>query len=661
MAYSAPQGSLIGGVQIVAGVLLSVASAGSVGAGLIISGVATLLGGAIAHKPVGGKGGFSTSGTYGFDRAQNAAFEGAPKFFVLGEERIAPSYVNAFTQRKNQGQELWMQFFCGTGGEYGIESISDIEINGEPISNYKHVEASYRYGTSTQSIMPGFSKTAWQYNKEVKLKTTEKWYYDTVQEVDEVVFVIKFPAGLYKIQDEEATWDQQLFSIKAKAEGDDGWTRIFPPKVDDDDPLIWSSYGDWQYWMIAERSTSSFDRLMSIRLGTNYNKNWKSKSKFTIRIQAIEKSSSKHFRTAWVSRAEEIVYDTDAYAGNALLGLRMKATEQLAYDFPHVTCVVKDWKVLDPRTSTVAWSQNPALLTRAMLLDSTDGAGDWITSSDLWDGAGEDWRTVADRCDAMAASSGDHKQERWKLDIVVDSIQDAKDWLDHILGTFRASIVEYGGKLGIVQDVAGSAVATFDGRQSPTAGRRPIIAMPDGRASLNWNEFDTDQRANIVSAYYTDSESEYERAKTEEIKDTVRLAAGDPEVRKEVYMPGVTRQAQAVRQSRYVLNSDRLTSFAGQMNDGIGDNDLLPEDKIVIYADSPKEFATGVTVRVIGVGYDRTNTGTVYFRKYNAGTYDDTSDTLPATPTWVSRATALANAAAAAPSASNVTLIESDS
>ena len=657
---AAPQGAIIGGVQVIAGVVLSIAGAGSIGGHLVVSGLSTLVGAGLAHRPLGGKGGFATSSTYGFDRAQNAAFEGSPKFFVLGEERIAPSYVNAFTTRKGSSQELWMQLFCGSGGQYGIESISDIEINGEPLANYKHVEALYRYGTSTQTVMPGFSKTAWQYNKDVKIKVDTKWFYDTVQAVDEVVFVVTFKSGIYKIDDNEFYWDYQHFGIKAKAEGEDDWTKLKPPKTDPDDPLL-ISQGPGGLWEVADKKIGAYSLLFRLPLNTTSNKNWTSKRKYTIKISANEKSSQKHIRTAHVTRVEEIVFDTDAYPGNALLGIKVKASDQLAYDFPHVTCTVKGWKVLDPRTSTVAWSQNPALLTRAMLLDSDDACGDWITSDDLWDGAGEDWRTVADRCDAMAASSGDHAQERWKLDIVVDSIQDAKDWLDHILGTFRASIVEYGGKIGIVQDVASAAVKTFDGRQSPTAGRRPVLALPDGRPDLSWQEFDTDQRANIVSAFYNDRESEYERSKTDEVTDAVRIAAGDPEVRREIYMPGVTRQAQAVRESRKILNDCRLTSFVGSMGIGIGDLDMLPEDKIVVYADSPKEFATGVTLRVIGVSYDNTNTGRVTFRKYNAGVYEDTSDTLPAAPTWVSRATALANAAAAAPSASNVTLIESDS
>jgi len=658
-----PRGSVLGGIQVLAGIVAAyVPGLQALSQPLIVSGAATIAGSFIAHRPTGGKGGFGTSGTYGFDRAQNAAFEGAPRFFVLGKAKIAPSYINAFTEQDKADQVLYMQLYCGSGGIYGVDSVSDIEINGEPVANYKEVTTTFRTGTATQTTMPGYNKTAFQVNKDVNLVAKVKWHYTTQQEIAEVAFVIVFKSGLYKLKDDGIHWLEQRFSIKAKGENDDSWTRLKPPKEFATSSFLGNRDEDTGgHWIVEGRTTGVLRFIFRVPLNENVNTDWTTPQKFEFTIKPTEINNKKYISEATVSRVEEITYSDETYPGSSILGIRVKAQNQLEYDFPHVTCVIKGWKVLDPRTSTVAWTQNPALLTRAMLLDADDGCGDWIKSTDLWDGSGEDWRTVADYCDADAASSGDHKEDRFHLDLAVDSIQDAKDWLNHMLGTFRASLVEYGGKIGIVQDIPAAPVVTFDGRQTPTAGRRPILALPDGRPDIEWREVDTDQRANIVTAYYNDETEDYERAKTDEIKDTVRIAAGDPEVRKEVYAPGVTRGAQALREVRYSLNMDRLTPRVGSIGVGIGDLDLLPEDKILVYADTPKEFATGVTLRVVGVSYDSTNSGRIHFRKYNAGIYVDTSDTLPATPTWVTRATALANAAAAAPSASNVTLQEVDS
>lgn len=667
-----PAGTKVGGVQVLAGIVATALGGpfAAFATPLIFSGAANMIGSAIAHRPVGGKGGFSTSSTYGWDRPQNAAFEGAPRFFVLGEERIAPSYVNAFTAQSGTKEILWAQFFCGTGGSHGISLITDVHLDGEPIANYSDAIYQARLGTSTQTAIPGFDRTAWQYSKDQKLKEGDKWTYNTQQEVDEVVLVVTFKNGLYKIDDNDTKALSQHFSIKAKGlTTDTSFTRLQPPKaLSEETADRWQILPDIDrsddgHWFVNKESLGPLRVYFRLRLDADENSAWTSKQKFTITIKAAEASTSKKIRTPWVTRVEELVYGSEAYAGSAILGIQVAAQDRLSFDFPNVTCTVRGWKVTDPRDSTVKWTQNPALLARAVLLDSDDGLGDWVGSGDLWDGSGEDWRTIATACEVDAATSGDHAQDKYQLGICVDSIQDGKDWFDHILGTFRASLVEYGGKIGIVQDAKAASTRTFDGRLSPSTASaiRPILAKPDGRADLEWREIVTDERANIVASYYRDETDEFKRKKTDEVRDTVRIAAGDPEVRKEAYIPGVNREAQAIRQARYTLNQDRLSWHVGSMGVGIGDLDLLPEDKIVVYADSPKAFANGLTVRVLGVSYDNTNTGRIHFREYDTGVYNDTSDTLPTAPLWVSRATALASATQTPEPATQVTLTESES
>jgi hypothetical protein len=666
-----PQGTKFGGVQVLAGVAASIIGGplAALALPLFLSGGASMVGAALAHRPVGGKGGFSTSATYGWSRSQNAAFEGAPRFFVLGEEKIAPSYINAFTAQSGTKEIMWCQYFCGTGGANGISLITDIRINDEPIASYSDAISQTRLGTATQTAIPGFDRTSWSYVKDQKIKTTEKWTYKTVQEVEEVVFVMEFKNGLYRIKDDMVRFTSQHFSIKAKGlSTDTDFTRVSPPKAfSEQENKTWLilpnvDRSDDGHWFVNDNSTGVVRYYFRVALNKDVNSKWTSAQKFEFTIKAGEESTSSRVRQGWVTRVEEIVFGNEAYAGSAILGLQIVAQERIAWDYPNVTCTVRGWKVTDPRDNTVKWTRNPALLARAVLLDSTDGMGDWIGSGDLWDGSGEDWRTVATRCDALAATTGDHAQARWELGLCVDSYQDAKDWFDHILGTFRASMVEYGGKIGIVQDVAAAPVATFDARISPSTAStiRPVLARPDGRPDIDFRELDTSDRANIVGGYYRDETDLYLRKKTDEVKDTARLTAGDPEVRKEAFLPGVNRQAQAIREIRYTLNNDRLNRRAGSIGVGIGDLDFLPEDKIVVYADSPKSFTSGATVRVLGISYDNTNSGRIHFREYDAGTYDDTSDTLPTTPLFVSRQTALAQATQAALPALNVTAVEQE-
>ena len=83
----------------------------------------------------------------------------------------------------------------------------------------------------------------------------------------------------------------------------------------------------------------------------------------------------------------EMRYDVRAYENRALLALEIPAQAQLSGGVPKVTCLVKGKKVYDPRTGETAWSRNPVLCLRDLLLSDRYGSArsspprTWTTGS----------------------------------------------------------------------------------------------------------------------------------------------------------------------------------------------------------------------------------------------------------------------------------------
>jgi len=66
---------------------------------------------------------------------------------------------------------------------------------------------------------------------------------------------------------------------------------------------------------------------------------------------------------------------TDTLSGIAYLGIRLEFNQDVFSSIPTINAVVKGRKIYDPRTSTTAWSSNPALCLRDYLTNTRYGKG----------------------------------------------------------------------------------------------------------------------------------------------------------------------------------------------------------------------------------------------------------------------------------------------
>jgi len=111
---------------------------------------------------------------------------------------------------------------------------------------------------------------------------------------------------------------------------------------------------------------------------------------------------------------------------------------------PNVSFVVKGKKVLDPRDSTTAYSNNPALIAYDYLLDTQYGLGESAANINT-----ASVIASANICDATVAITGG-TQKAFECDGVLDSGTNIKVNLESILSSMIGTVSYYNGKFSII-------------------------------------------------------------------------------------------------------------------------------------------------------------------------------------------------------------------
>ena len=118
--------------------------------------------------------------------------------------------------------------------------------------------------------------------------------------------------------------------------------------------------------------------------------------------------------------------------------------DQFANGLPNISTVIRGKKVLNPATSTTAWSQNPALCVYDYLRDTKYGLGE--SASNILTSSITAAATVCDETVALAAGG---TQPRYTIDGVVDTEGSIKNNLDAMLGSMIGRLVFSAGKFEI--------------------------------------------------------------------------------------------------------------------------------------------------------------------------------------------------------------------
>ena len=152
--------------------------------------------------------------------------------------------------------------------------------------------------------------------------------------------------------------------------------------------------------------------------------------------------------------------------------------DQFANGLPNISTVVRGKKVLNPATSTTAWSENPALCVYDYLRDTKYGLGESVgnilTSS---------VNAAATVCDETVALAAGGTQKRYTIDGVVDTAGSIKDNINTMLGSMIGRLVFSAGKFEIY---AGEYVApTYSVDESVAVGDISIQTKQSRRNAYN--------------------------------------------------------------------------------------------------------------------------------------------------------------------------------
>lgn len=512
---------LVGAVQLIAGIFLTATGIGSgLGLKLILSGALTIISGMLSPA---GRSGWGSSPRYGFDNVSNTTREGAPVPIVYGEEVVAPGIISQVTEETESDTILKLLCLVSEGE---IESISDVRLDDTPIANLSGIEVATRLGTDDQTAIEGFSLIGTPWPASTRLTKDSVHVHTGKAEVDALIWGITFPSGLFGVAN-DGDLDYRAFRFRLEyAVGDSPSESDWRPVT----PRQWhqkSVGGYWtgqavannffvheggNKWRTGNRKTQSPVRFqMRLELAAEEGRG---RGRFSLRVTGAEASHPKRTNIPTLVRVIEVLNETRSYPGTALLALTIPGQAQLSGGTPRVTCRVKGRKVYDPRTGTTAWSRNPVLCLRDLLLSPRYGLGDDLVQADLDDGVGGSWRTAADECDAVVTGPGyPSGHARHELDLVVDTKAPARDYATAICLTSRLTLYAADGTLRVVRDADRASVRSF----SETEGdgeRRSILAgqneqSGDFVSSLVDSVVPASQRWTSVRVRYVDRDKDY--------------------------------------------------------------------------------------------------------------------------------------------------------
>lgn len=231
--------------------------------------------------------------------------------------------------------------------------------------------------------------------------------------------------------------------------------------------------------------------------------------------------------------------NSDRFAGITALAVELEYDQDaFPTGIPSVSAVVRGQKVLDPRTGSTAWTENPALIARAWSLASYGGA---CLSSEIVDAK---IIAAANACDIstnFVTPTGTVTQPLYQCGIVCPLDGKPDDALSEIVESMAGKWGWAGGQLSVVAGVSRSPVDTVTedwigfveegGKQS---GSIKIVPQAQ-RVDL----------FNVIKPTISDSAQDFVSAAMPQVRSAAYITADGQELVREVQFSGVTDNTHA--------------------------------------------------------------------------------------------------------------------
>ena len=469
--------------------------------------------------------------TYGVDGPKNTDTEGVPVPIVYGEHWVAGNRVSMFTDNVDTENQYLNMLMVLSEGE--IDSVNDIEINEQPIANFKDVETFVRLGTETQQPIPYFSDIITVTNKSIELPDDGSYAnHTTTGPANQLRIDVVFDQGLGWYRKGKFIQTTMEFEIAYRETGTSGaWTPIPGGQTILGRNPLYSSGGV----ISVTRASTTPIRLSYYSDGT-----LDPAKRYDIRYRANEAYDVPEgiVQHIVLTDINEIQFDDIAYKHTALLGMRVRVSDQLN-SVPNIRARVRGKKIktYDPVVGWTPeiWTDNPAWI--AWDIQNNTRYGGNIPDEDM-DGGTLDYLEWAEFCES----------DNYKFNGIFAKNETLWDAMALIFKTGRAQITRRGRAYVPITKVPRSRVQLF--------GMGNIK-----KSSLNISWMPIEDRTNELTVTYYDAD-DYNKKTSIVVQDENAISSGRPVVSGEVEMKGVTDRDQAARFGMFALNMNTLQQTA---------------------------------------------------------------------------------------------------
>lgn len=166
------------------------------------------------------------SNTYGWGAPTTLTGQGYVLPVLYGTVKTAGLMLQRHVVSDGDKQYLSILYCLAQGP---IDSITDIKLNGNPLTNYQNCEIETRMGTNTQTVMKNFNDSYADTGLSYELNNDSVWH--TFQcdgnDAQGLEITLSFPQGLYHSNDQgNPDWTGVTIEAQYRKVGDTDWIKI---------------------------------------------------------------------------------------------------------------------------------------------------------------------------------------------------------------------------------------------------------------------------------------------------------------------------------------------------------------------------------------------------------------------------------------------------
>jgi predicted phage tail protein len=462
--------------------------------------------------------------TYVFSGITNEDRAGVPIPVVFGQHDTGVVRIGRVIRRRGDREYTDILGLVSIGP---VESIDNVRLNDQPISNFPDADYEVRLGYPDQEPCRGFNVVANTYAQAQEL-TTAPYVYTTTGDVDALELLFTAAGIVHTTSKGEQKANKTRYQYRYRKIGD-----------------------PWNDYTVVEVNRSTRATVLeTVRIDDL------ERAQYEVEVSWLDADHTDDQYDLWklaLTGVTEELDDLRTYDGYALVAVHGVANEQLNGSLPNITVYCKgvlidEWN--GASWEPAAWERDgievgrvPAWIVLWLLRNQKVGLGPWINPEGRTLDASLDlasFKALADRnlTEVAVKNAVDFSttlEPLHQFDLVLNTRHKALDLVKDILATCRAQLVQSGSKWKVVGDWERPAVQLF------TMGN----IVEDSFSAT----YQKDLTYNAHDVTYIDESKRYETS-TVRVPYLDTLSGAELRARP-MSLIGVTRESQAVREGRF--------------------------------------------------------------------------------------------------------------